>query len=113
MECSMSILAIPAQVQASEFTLYNGLLFNIYYPSGWLVNQTGTVKQGTVTFQEVRNDTQPAAWVWVTWNSGENMSMDTTAWEAGEGFVATMMNNDSYYLLGQPAMVIDSNNGKH
>ena len=43
---SLPMLAIPAQVQASEFATYNNLLFKIYYPSGWTVNQTGTVKQG-------------------------------------------------------------------
>ena len=38
------LLSMPAQVQAaSEFIVYNGLLFRIYYPSGWTVNQTGTV----------------------------------------------------------------------
>ena len=34
---SLAMLAIPAQVQASEFATYNNLLFN---PSGWTVNQT-------------------------------------------------------------------------
>src|SRR5215472_5425535 len=46
-----------SEVQASEFATYNNLLFKIYYPSGWTVNQTGTVKQGNVTF--VENGTRP------------------------------------------------------
>ena len=52
---SLPMLAIPAQVQASEFATYNNLLFKINYPSGWTVNQTGTVKQGNVTFVENRH----------------------------------------------------------
>jgi hypothetical protein len=71
-------------------------------------NQTGTVKQGNVTFQTQSNDTQPAL-VTVTWNSGENMGMDTTGAQMTNGFVATMINNDSYYPLGQRAIVVDAN----
>lgn len=111
------MMAIPAQVQASQFKVYDGLLFKMYYPSGWIVNQTGTVKQGNVTFyngtqSNKYNDTR-LAFVWVSWSPG-NISMNTdskNAVPAAPGWVRTMVNNDSYYLLGQRALVIDANNG--
>jgi hypothetical protein len=139
---SLPMLAIPAQVQASEFATYNNLLFKIYYPSGWTVNQTGTVKQGNVTFVEngtrppqaaamavnqtgtvkqgnvtfVENATRPpqaAAMARVSWLP-ENMSMNSDLWHHNNttrGWVTTMINNDSYYLLGQRALVIDQTDG--
>src|SRR5215831_10721477 len=109
---SLAMLAIPAQVQASEFATYNNLLFKIYYPSGWTVNQTGTVKQGNVTF--VENGTRPpqgAAMARVSWLP-ENMSMNSDlSHHDAHGWVTTMINNDSYYLLGQRALVIDQTDG--
>jgi hypothetical protein len=137
---SLAMLAIPAQVQASEFATYNNLLFKIYYPSGWTVNQTGTVKQGNVTFVEnatrppqaaamavnqtgtvkqgnvtsVDNGTRPpqaAAMARVSWLP-ENMSMNSDLYyHDAHGWVTTMINNDSYYLLGQRALVIDQTDG--
>src|SRR5215831_2102808 len=137
---SLAMLAIPAQVQASEFATYNNLLFKIYYPSGWTVNQTGTVKQGNVTFVEngtrppqgaamavnetgtvkqgnvtfVENATWPpqaAAMARVSWLP-ENMSMNSDlSHHEAHGWVTTMINNDSYYLLGQRALVIDQTDG--
>lgn len=41
------------------------------------------------------------------------MGMDTTGAQMTNGFVATMINNDSYYPLGQRAIVVDANNGKY
>src|SRR5215472_16245832 len=137
---SLAMLAMPAQVQASEFATYNSLLFKIYYPSGWTVNQTGTVKQGNVTFVEngtrppqgaamavnqtgtvkqgnvtfVGNATRPpqgAAMARVLWLP-ENMSMNSDlSHRDAHGWVTTMINNDSYYLLGQRALVIDQTDG--
>src|SRR5215469_4355349 len=137
---SLPMLAIPAQVQASEFATYNNLLFKINYPSGWTVNQTGTVKQGNVTFVEnatrppqaaamavnqtgtvkqgnvtfVENATRPpqaAAMARVLWLP-ENMSMNSDlSHHNAHGWVTTMINNDSYYLLGQRALVIDQTDG--
>src|SRR5215472_16248561 len=109
---SLAMLAMPAQVQASEFATYNSLLFKIYYPSGWTVNQTGTVKQGNVTF--VENGTRPpqgAAMARVLWLP-ENMSMNSDlSHHNAHGWLTTMINNDSYYLLGQRALVIDQTDG--
>lgn len=105
---SLPMIGGGAQVQASEFTLYDGLLFKIYYPTGWHVSETGTVKHGMIMFQTQRNDTQPG-YVAVTWDSGKNISLDATGWHNKNGN-ATMIDNDSYYLLGQRAVVMDAIN---
>ena len=50
--------------------------------------------------------------VWISWGPGQNSTLDTEAWQAdAHGWVATMINNDSYYLAGQRALAMELNNG--
>src|SRR5215471_3606310 len=55
---------------------------------------------------------QAAAMAWVSWLPFQNMSMNSDlSHHDVHGWVTTMINNDSYYLLGQRALVIDQTNG--
>jgi hypothetical protein len=116
----MMTTASPAQALPSDFRLYNGLLFRVYYPAGWTVNQTGNIKQGTVMFHSEFNDTQPAT-VYIKWyplpplnwsQYGGYMNRDHLyKILENDGTYVMTISNDSWYASGHPALHVSAIKG--